>query len=183
MLDDARAQITELSDLVGDLVQLSRGDPVDEPLEHLDFAAIVVRATDRVKRRAPHGSVSTASCIHGGWMVVRCCLERAVTNILGNAVKWSPSGGTIRVTLLDGVLTVTDEGPGIPEGEQTQVFERFYRSPAARGKPGSGLGLAIVAQAAERHGGTVEAGTAPEGGAEIVLTLPGDNWRPTLGRG
>lgn len=180
MLDDARAQITELSELVGDLIQLSRGEPEDEPLEHLDFSAVVVRATDRVKRRAPGIGFDTQ--LQPWWLDGSpVLLERAVTNILGNAVKWSPSGGTIRVTLHDGVLTVTDEGPGIPEGEQAQVFERFYRSPASRGTPGSGLGLAIVAQAAERHGGTVQAGTAPEGGAQIVMTLPGDNGE-TLGR-
>ena len=84
-------------------------------------------------------------------------LERAVTNILGNAVKWSPPAVRFPPPRACRRVTVTDEGPGIPEGEQTRVFERFYRSPASRGTPGSGLGLAIVAQAAERHGGTVAA--------------------------
>lgn len=172
MLDDARAQITELSDLVGDLVQLSRGVPVDEALEPVNLEAIVVRATDRVRRRASR--IEFDSQLQPWWLMGNSALlERAVTNVLGNAVKWSPPNGTVQVRLLDGELTVADQGPGIPEGEQTQVFERFYRSPAARGKPGSGLGLAIVAQAAERHGGTVAARTSESGGAEIVLKVPG----------
>ncbi len=172
MLDDARVQLAELSDLVGDLVQLSRGAPVDEPLEAVDFEAVVVRATDRVRPRA--SGIAFDSQLQPWWLDGSpAMLERAVTNILGNAVKWSPADGTVHLRLEHGQLTVTDEGPGIPEGDQARVFERFYRSPASRGTPGSGLGLAIVAQAAERHGGTVVARNSASGGAEIVLSLPG----------
>ena len=84
-------------------------------------------------------------------------IERAVSNLLDNAAKWSPPGGEIEVTVRDGELTVRDHGPGIDADDLPFVFDRFYRAPSARGMPGSGLGLAIVRQVAEAHGGTVTA--------------------------
>ena len=92
------------------------------------------------------------------WMVVGEAhqLERAVTNLLDNAVKWSPAGGTVRATLAGGVVSVSDEGPGIAAEDLPLVFERFYRAQEARTLPGSGLGLSIVKRAAERHGGRTE---------------------------
>ncbi len=101
-------------------------------------------------------------------------LQLVLRNLLDNAVKWSPPGGTVRVSLADGVLTVDDEGPGIAEQDLPHVFERFYRSEESRAMPGSGLGLSIVAQAAERHAGRVHAERSPYGGARLVLVLPGD---------
>ena len=180
LLDDVRAQILELSDLVGDLVQLSRGAPVDEPPEPVDFTAVVARAVERVRRRAPGLTIDTA--LDDWWVLGHAAaLERAVTNILDNAVKWSPANGTVSVRLTEGQLVVTDEGPGIPDADQTRIFERFYRSAEARGTPGSGLGLAIVAQTAERHGGSVTASNQPPGGAMVTLCLPGSSTRPPQG--
>jgi two-component system sensor histidine kinase MprB len=103
-------------------------------------------------------------------------IQRAVFNLLDNAVKWSPDGATIRVELRrtqDGhaELGVRDEGPGIPPADLPFVFDRFYRSPTARAMPGSGLGLAIVRQIAEQHHGSVLA-RACSPGAHIVLCLP-----------
>lgn len=98
-------------------------------------------------------------------------LERAVANLVDNAVKWSPPGGRIGITVDAGVVEVADTGPGIPDGDRAFVFDRFYRSPAARSYPGSGLGLAIVRQVAGAHGGTAEA-LPREGGALLRLTLP-----------
>ena len=99
---------------------------------------------------------------------------------LDNAIKWSPPGGTVWDTLRDGTLQVDDEGPGIAEDDLPHVFERFYRSSEARGRPGSGLGLAIVRTAARRHGGHVSAGRAPTGGARLTMTLPGRGSSSTL---
>ena len=98
-------------------------------------------------------------------------LHRAVSNLLDNAVKWSPAGGAIDVTVRDGSVLVRDHGPGFAEEDLPHVFERFYRAPDARGLPGSGLGLAIVRQAAEAHGGQVVARNAPDGGALLELAL------------
>src|SRR3954468_4300412 len=99
-------------------------------------------------------------------------LDRAVANLLDNAAKWSPPNGVVDVRLTNGVLTVRDRSPGIPAGERSHVFDRFYRADAARGRPGSGLGLAIVRQVAEGHGGSVPAEGAAGGGARLRMRLP-----------
>jgi two-component system sensor histidine kinase MprB len=96
-------------------------------------------------------------------------IARAITNLLDNAAKWSPAGGTIEVSLTEGVLTVRDHGPGFHDEDLPFVFDRFHRARDARSKPGSGLGLAIVRQAAEAHGGFVEAANAPGGGALLRI--------------
>jgi two-component system sensor histidine kinase MprB len=98
-------------------------------------------------------------------------IARAVANLLDNAVKWSPAGGTIDVALRDGTLTVRDHGPGFEQADLPFVFDRFHRARTARAKPGSGLGLAIVRQAAEAHGGSVTAANAPGGGALMTIAF------------
>ena len=99
-------------------------------------------------------------------------MERAIANLVDNAVKWSPEGARITVTTTaDGTLTVEDEGPGIPATDLPFVFDRFYRSPTARSLPGSGLGLSIVRQIAETHGGTVAAEPLATG-TRMRLRLP-----------
>jgi two-component system sensor histidine kinase MprB len=172
LLTDVRAQIEELSTLVGDLVELARDEPLSRAVESTDLAEITARAVQRVRRRAPG---ITFEVKLQSWYVVGepQGLERAVTNLLDNAVKWSPANGTITVTLSDGGLTVTDQGPGISDQDLPHVFERFYRSTEARTTPGSGLGLAIVRQAAERHGGRVAVGHSAAGGAEFWFGIPG----------
>ena len=105
-------------------------------------------------------------------------LERAVGNLLDNAAKWSPPGGTVEVVVRGGEVTVRDHGPGIDAADLPHIFDRFYRAPAARRTPGSGLGLAIARQAAEAHGGTVTASAAPGGGALLALRLPVVPTRP-----
>jgi len=96
-------------------------------------------------------------------------LERALDNVLDNAIKWSPPGATVEVRLLGGMLTVRDHGPGIAEADLPHVFDRFYRSAAARGLPGSGLGLAIVKQTVEGHAGSVNVANADGGGTLVTL--------------
>ncbi len=99
-------------------------------------------------------------------------LERAVANLLDNAHKWSPSGAPIEVTVGGGKVEVRDHGAGIAPEDRPHVFDRFYRSAAARSMPGSGLGLAIVKQVVEAHGGTVWAADAPGGGAVVGFEIP-----------
>jgi len=177
ILTDVHAQVEELSTLVGDLVELARDDApltVHEPVELTD---VVERALERVKRRA--GDVRfDAHLVPWTLMGDSTALERAVLNLLDNAAKWSPDGGTVTVRMrqLDGwsvLLEVADEGPGIAEQDLPRVFDRFYRADRARTMPGSGLGLAIVRQVAVRHLGAVWAGRAPGGGALLAVRLPG----------
>ena len=174
---DVTAQVEELSTLVGDLVELARDEPLSRTPEPLDLADIVARAVDRVRRRAP--SVHFRSNVPTWWVVGEAqILERAVTNLLDNAAKWSPAGGTVDIALRRGELTVSDEGPGIAEADLPLIFERFYRASDARTMPGSGLGLSIVRQAAERHGGSVRAENRRPTGATLTMTMPGSPYRP-----
>ncbi len=172
LLTDLRFQIEELTTLIGDLVELARDEPMPAAVEPVDLAEIVHRSVDRVRRRASSLEFDVRT---SPWWVTgeAAALERAVTNLLDNAAKWSPPLGVVTVRLDGDTLLVADEGPGITEEDLPHVFDRFYRSTESRAMPGSGLGLAIVRQVAERHGGSVRAGTARTGGAAFWLTLPG----------
>jgi two-component system sensor histidine kinase MprB len=172
LLADVRAQIEELTTLVGDLVELARDEPMTLVLESVELPELVDQSIARVRRRAP--GITFEASLSPWWVEGdSAALERAVANLLDNAAKWSPPDGTIRVRLESGVLTVDDEGPGIAEQDLPHVFERFYRSDESRSMPGSGLGLSIVARVVERHSGTVSAGESPAGGARLTVTLPG----------
>ncbi|MGR6916564.1 HAMP domain-containing sensor histidine kinase [[Actinomadura] parvosata] len=170
LLVNVKAQFAELSTLVADLLQLARGDTDHEPHVELGFHEVVTAAVERARLRGAEVVTDLSP-----WYVVGSAtsLERAVLNLIDNAAKFSPEGAQVEVKLRDGRLTVRDHGPGLPEEELPHVFERFWRSPSARGLPGSGLGLAIVAQAVTEAGGTVRLGNAPGGGAIATMDLPG----------
>jgi len=171
LLDDVRAQMDELTQLIGDLTELARDMPQARAFERIEFMHVVEDAVSRVRRRAPGLDWEvhlTPAPVVGDEQL----LGRAVTNLLDNAAKYSPPDGRVVVRLVDGTLTVVDSGPGLAEADLPHVFERFYRSTEARSRPGSGLGLAIVKHAADQHGGLVYAGNAPHGGAQFTLWLP-----------
>jgi two-component system, OmpR family, sensor histidine kinase MprB len=172
LLDDVRAQIEEMSTLVGDLVELARDEPLRAVVEQVDLAEVVDRAVVRARRR---GAELTFEVDTEPWWVTgeSASLERAVTNLLDNAVKWSPPGGTVRIRLNHGTLTVDDEGPGIAPADREHVFDRFYRSEESRSMPGSGLGLSIVRQVIERHAGNVRVDESEDGGTRMVMQVPG----------
>lgn len=172
LTSDVIAQMEELTTLIGDLVELSRDEGVAPEITTVSLPDIVEAAVARVRRRAP--SIPFDLDLEPWWLEGDpAALERAVTNLLDNAAKFSQDGAGVQVRLADGVLTVDDSGPGISEDDLPHVFDRFYRSADARSLPGSGLGLAIVHQVAERHAGTVTATSAPSGGARLRLELPG----------
>jgi two-component system, OmpR family, sensor histidine kinase MprB len=172
LMDDVVAQLDELGVLVGNLVDLARDDEPAIGTEELRLDKLVDVTITRARRNARglHFITSLEPCVVRG---VRERLERAVSNLLDNAAKWSPEGGDIEVTVQrDGEIAVRDHGPGIDPGDVSRVFDRFYRAVGARGMPGSGLGLAIVRQVAEAHGGSVRVNGAPGGGTVLTMRLP-----------
>jgi two-component system sensor histidine kinase MprB len=168
---DVLVQVDELAGLVEDMIELARDGGEPETVEDVRLDELAGDAVERMRRRAP-GSLFELDLRPS---VVRGQPERlgrALLNLLDNAVKWSPDGAAVDVRVAAGVVEVRDRGPGIAEADLPLVFERFYRSPAARGTPGSGLGLAIVQHVAEAHGGAAEAENAEDGGAVFRLRLP-----------
>lgn len=164
-------QIEDVTGLVGDIVELARDGEPHVDIEDVRLDLLVDRAIARTARHYPTVRFEPflqETLVSGAQQRI----DRAVTNLLGNAAKWSPAGGTVEVTVEDGSVTVRDHGPGIAPGDLPHIFDRFYRSPQARSMPGSGLGLAIVRQVAETHGGTVVAENSPEGGTVIKLSFP-----------
>lgn len=176
LLTSVKAQMGELAALIGDLQELSRtpeaGPGSGPAVRVVALHEIVGAALERARLRGPSLTFTAAL---DPWYVRAepASLERAVVNLLDNAVKFSPAGGTVEVALKAGELTVRDHGPGIPEDELPHVFARFWRSPSARSLPGSGLGLSIVARTAEQAGGRARLRAAPGGGTEALLSLPG----------
>jgi two-component system, OmpR family, sensor histidine kinase MprB len=172
ILRDVSAQLAEFTTLIGDLVQLARDERVAAAPEPIDFRNVVNAALDRVRLRGPGLTFDVE--LNPFYVVGESdTLERAVTNLLDNAVKWSPPEGVVRVQLEGDRLRVADQGPGITDADLPYIFDRFYRADTARNTPGTGLGLSIVASTVERHGGWVTAGRSAQGGAEFTMHLPG----------
>ncbi|MFL6138744.1 MAG: sensor histidine kinase [Frankiaceae bacterium] len=165
-------QLEELTGLVGDVVELARGDEPPAHFEEVALDRLVSHAVQRARRHWPDlrfALVATPLLVRA----VPGRLDRAVANLLDNAAKFSAPGAVVEVALLaDGRLVVRDHGPGVPPEALPHVFDRFFRADVARALPGSGLGLAIVKQVVDRHGGTVAIDNAPDGGAIATLALP-----------
>lgn len=168
-------QAEELTDLIGDLIDLARGDVPDPAVEDVRLDALAYESVQRARRHAPHLDfrLDAEPCVVEG---APERLARAINNLLDNAAKHSRPGDPVEVTLrTDGVLTVRDHGPGVDPADLPHVFDRFHRGANARGRPGSGLGLAIVKQVAEAHGGSIALAPAPDqdgGGTIARLALP-----------
>ena len=174
LLNDVVSQLSEMTALVTELVELARGENQPEESEEVRLDLLVDEVVARARRDFPQVEFVTdlePSELHG----VPNTIARAVSNLLDNAAKWSPPGGKVEVAVRDGQVIVRDHGPGIEEHDLPYVFDRFYRAPAARKLPGSGLGLAIVKQVAEAHGGGVGAERAAGGGTQMTLRLAGSN--------
>lgn len=179
LVRDARVQAHELRALVNDLIDLARyaGEAAQTEESRLDTLTLhAVKRAEKLanaRTREIHFEMRLDPCLA---LVDPDAIQRAIANLLTNAVKWSPVGGAVRVELhetddLHAELDVRDQGPGIPPADLPFVFDRFYRSAAARAMPGSGLGLAIVRQIADQHGGSVTALDSAIG-AHLRLRLP-----------
>lgn len=182
LIEDVEVELVELTDLVNELVVLAHAtSPDDEPPVEVRLDEVASAAADRARRRT-----GRAITVAGQPCTVWCRpsdLDRALTNLLSNATKFSPGETPIEMTVSAGRVAVRDHGPGFDAVDLPHVFERFYRSDAARSAPGSGLGLSIVEQFAHASGGSVFAEGAPGGGAVVGFDLPVDPGRSRGGRG
>ena len=173
------AQAEKLQALIQALVKTSRlenGILVLHP-QMGEIAPVVQRAVAQyVPRAAEKGLTLTAEAVEGTAVFDPKWTEEALCNLLDNAVKYTPPGGAVRVEVrsyeLFAAVCVIDTGPGIPESEQAQIFERFHRAPEAYQQAGVGIGLYLTRQIAASQGGYVRANSAPGKGSTFSLYLP-----------
>ncbi len=166
----AREQAGELNQLITDLLDLARYHESTPHRETVRLDVLTDQAVHRVRQRVPHAVIDTE---------LRPCLvyvdpagvDHAVSNLVDNAIKWSPPEVAVRVVVENGRVLVIDQGPGIAPEDLPHIFERFYRAPDARGMPGAGLGLAIVGSVTQANDGTVEVQTGPDG-STFTLAFP-----------
>ena len=193
-VDKALEQANRLEALSASLLQLSRLEAGETPPrnEPVDVAQLAREAADGVASRAEQAGVELMIDVEAGPLPVsgaRAELQTVLANLLDNAIKFTPEGGTVTLTARapggavgtgarpDGTgeveVTVADTGVGIPLAEQADIFERFHRARNVSAYSGSGLGLAIVKAAAERCGGRVTF-TSSEAGTAFRVSLPAD---------
>lgn len=176
LLADLESETRELTELVNEIVELA----TDQRDLEIESTVSLGEVAESVAGRAHRRSGREVTVTHDDSQVVgrAQAIERAVNNLVVNALKFSD--GPVDVTVERGRTTVSDRGPGLGDTDRTKLFDRFYRSDAARALPGSGLGLAIVRETAEQHGGSVFAVDRPGGGASIGFTLPiAASWAPS----
>jgi len=170
LLADVQEELESMTTLVAELVEFARGEEPDVVPREFRLDEVVQTAVDRAARRTP--ALSFRTLLEPSLVVgVPERVERAVWNLLDNARKWNPADEPVEVAVHDGLVEIRDHGPGIAAEDVSFVFNRFYRSRAARGMPGAGLGLSIVKQIADAHGGSVSVDQAPDGGAVLRLRL------------
>jgi len=171
IMTDVVEQTEELGGLVNDLIELARGDLPASTVQDVQLDQVVAESVDRAVRNFPHVRFEASlepTMLEGAPER----LGRAVNNLLDNAARHSPAGGTVEIRADADGVRVRDHGPGVADSDLPFVFDRFYRGASSRGQQGSGLGLAIVRQVAEQHGGSVEVENPPDGGALFTIRLP-----------
>ena len=174
MLDDVQFELDQLTELVNELVELATDQRSQGEPEHVDLAELAASVVDRHRRRTEADFVTAFEPCE---VVVNAALvERAIGNLVDNAVKWSPPGEPIEISIAaidrEAHVRVRDHGPGIPAALRETVFERFYRAHEARSQPGSGLGLSIVDYVARSHNGSASVIDTDGPGTTVELRLP-----------
>lgn len=170
LYDHALDELSELTHLSSELVELATDvRTADEPVRTVTLGEVVESVAARARWRTGRDITvhADASTVEGRPQAI----ERAVSNLVDNACKWSPPDAPVAVTVDGGVVRVSDQGPGIPPDERERVFERFARGRDTQSVPGSGLGLAIVRQVAEDHGGRAWVESPADGGPGTVVAV------------
>lgn len=178
LLSDIGSELGELTTLVEELVASATDVTADtEPIRTVDLANLANDVVERARRRT--GRVINLQAEGAADVMAReMMIERAVSNLVNNALKFSPDSFPIDVHVDGARVEVLDRGPGVPPEDLDKIFDRFYRSTEARSQPGSGLGLSIVRQVATNHGGSVWADNRPGGGACIGFEIGTEQLSP-----
>lgn len=182
-LESLGEEVDRLHRIVEDLLLLAKADAgrLAMAREPVELGGLVSAIAETWEPRAQEAGIALRVAAPGEAPVLgdERWLTQLVVNLLDNALKFTPPGGTVdlEVAPREGKvrMTVNDTGPGIPEGDLERIFERFYQSDPARRRgsaSGAGLGLAIAAWVTHNHGGTIRAANRPEGGASLEVILP-----------
>src|SRR5579863_5268232 len=179
---DALEGVERLSNIVRALLMLSQAESGQLVLQksHLDFAGLVRDLADQHQIPAEAQGVHLTANLPATCAIYadRVQIERMISNLLGNAIKYTPSGGNVTVTVLSDTyrvrFIVEDTGVGIAADHLPHIFDRFYRVSSADPDKGLGLGLSFVSWIVKAHGGTVEVESKQQKGTRFVVTLPAD---------
>ena len=168
ILRDIRAEVDELAALTGELSSLASDQRLVEQLQIVNLGEAVEEVVERARRRS--GRIINLERKSPANIRVRPSqLDRAISNLIDNALKFCPTSQPVDVFVSNNRIEVCDHGPGISDADKPHIFDRFYRAVATRALPGSGLGLAIVKQFADDHDAVVNAVDTPGGGATISI--------------
>ncbi len=171
LVADIELELGELTHLANELVDLATEGRIDEPVQPVELAGLVDTVASRFRRRTGR-SIVVATDRPATVDAHPTMLERAVSNLVDNALKFSAPDTSVELRVTGTRVRVRDHGPGIAPDDRERVFDRFYRGAADRTRPGSGLGLAIVRQAVLAEHGTLVVQDAPDGGAILGFDLP-----------
>lgn len=180
-IDLVQVSVRSITDLVNDLLNLGKIEVgLKDDLETISLVEIVESSLKEIKMQAAVRKQELKKTIGADIPMVNgnpIQLRQMVDNLISNAIKYSPDGGEIDVTIVaeDGqiIFSVVDDGPGVPSEEHSKIFERFYRSKNVSSKaPGTGLGLAITKSIVDNHHGRIWVESPPSGGAVFTVVLP-----------
>jgi signal transduction histidine kinase len=174
-LDAAAREVDRFAQIIDELLVLSRAGERELPGEEVELDELAAGAVERWRRTAGERRIELTWGRNGAVPAVWCAradAERALDSLVENALRYSPRGSRVTIAVAPGAVEIRDGGPGLAEGEEELVFERFHRGSAGRaGGPGSGLGLAIARELAREWGGEVTLQNGPDGGAVATLRL------------
>lgn len=168
ILRDIRIEVDELTLLSSELSALATDQKLSELVAKVDLGPLVEEVVSRARRRYSRDislSINDSATVD----LRQSQFDRALSNLIDNAVKFSPVETAIEVVVNTNRIEIVDHGPGVAVSDKTRIFERFYRSTSTRSLPGSGLGLAIVKQFIDDHDAKIEVADTPGGGATMII--------------
>lgn len=180
VIESSVGECERLSGIIDNLLFLARAEAADGPIprQHFDGAAAIAKIAGYYETVAEERRMTITCTGEGEIYADPLLFSRALSNLVDNAVRFTPDGGTIEVSLgvkaEEARISVHDSGPGIAAEHLPRVFDRFYRADSSRSSVGTGLGLALVKSITDLHGGRAEVQNDPAGGATVTLIFPNE---------